>query len=245
MRIFGLIGKTLSHSFSPGFFDEKFTRENFPECTYKLFPLQDAKEIHSLIRENPEIEGLNVTIPYKKDIMPLLDEISGDAREIGAVNTIRIHRGGGKIRLEGFNTDATGFLHACTALRNRPAALVLGTGGSAAAVKYILERFQIPFLSVSRSPSGSEIGYDDLDEKAIRKHRLIINTTPLGMYPDIDHFPPVPYQHLKSEHHLFDLIYNPAETLFLKKGEAAGARTQNGFLMLELQAERSWEIWNT
>lgn len=245
MRVFGLIGKTLEHSFSPGFFDEKFTRENVPDCTYKLFTLQDAKEIYSLIRDNPEIEGLNVTIPYKKDIMPVLDWISDDAYEIGAVNTIRIRRAGGKIRLEGFNTDATGFLHACTALRNRPAALVLGTGGSAAAVQYILKQFQIPFLSVSRNPSGREMGYNNLNEKIVKEHQLIINTTPLGMYPDVDHFPPLPYQYFTSEHHLFDLIYNPAETLFIRKGKAAGARAQNGFLMLELQAERSWEIWNT
>lgn len=245
MRIFGLIGKKLSHSFSPGFFDEKFTRENFPDCTYQLFPLQNIKDIRRLVKENPGIEGLNVTIPYKKDVLPLLDEISEEAREIGAVNTVRVERMGKKTRLKGYNTDATGFLQACHALRKRPAALVLGTGGSAGAVRYVLENSGIRYLTVSRNPSGKyEIGYRELNEKTIKKYRLIINTTPLGMYPDIESAPPIPYHCLTADHHLFDLIYNPAETMFLKKGKAAGAQIQNGLLMLELQAERAWEIWN-
>lgn len=246
MRVFGLIGKTLGHSFSPGFFEEKFLRENLPGYTYRLFPIEKISDVVRLIRENPEIDGLNVTIPYKQDVIRYLNHISPDARRMGAVNTIKIFRKQNSIQLSGYNTDAFGFQHACRALQSRHAALVLGTGGSAKAVCFVLELFGIPYLSVSRNPKYPKIiGYNDLDKSIMDQHRLIINTTPLGMHPETDSCPPVPYQYLTRKHFLFDLIYNPAETEFLKRGKQAGATIQNGEVMLELQAEKSWEIWNS
>lgn len=246
MRIFGLIGKTLGHSFSPGFFEEKFLRENLPDSTYRLFPLPEISNITELAINNPEIEGFNVTIPYKQDVIPYLHEIAPDARELGAVNTIKITRTGNRVKFSGYNTDTFGFQHACAALRFRHPALILGTGGSARAVQFVLNTYQIPFLSVSRKPEQDNVlSYDDLDENILKKYRLIINTTPLGMYPKVKACPQIPYEKLSRQHFLYDLIYNPAETEFLKRGRNAGAHTQNGQLMLELQAERSWEIWNS
>lgn len=246
MRTYGLIGKKLGHSFSPGFFEEKFLRENLPGHTYRLFPLQEISSIKALIQENPDITGLNVTIPYKKEVMPYLNEISPDAKEVGAVNTIRINRGANEIHLSGFNTDTFGFQHSCNALEHLLPTLILGTGGSSRAVKYVLKKFQIPYLSVSRNPSKhDEIGYEEIDKKILGKYRLIINTTPIGMFPDIESCPDIPYHLLNQKHFLFDLIYNPTETSFLKHGRLAGCQTENGQLMLELQAERSWEIWNS
>jgi shikimate dehydrogenase len=246
MRVFGLIGRTLGHSFSPGFFEEKFLRENLPGYTYRLFPLEKISDIVELIRDNPEIEGLNVTIPYKQEVIRYLDDISPDARYIGAVNTIKIIRNQKSIHLSGYNTDAFGFQHACHSLQSRHETLVLGTGGSAKAVCYVLELFGIPYLSVSRNPKYPEIiGYHDLSKYLMDQHRLIINTTPLGMHPITNSFPSIPYHHLTEKHFLFDLIYNPTETEFLKRGKQAGASIQNGELMLELQAEKSWEIWNS
>lgn len=246
MRTYGLIGKTLGHSFSSRYFEDKFARENMAGYLYKLFPLEKISDLVPFIHQHPDIKGLNVTIPYKQDVIQLLDELSADAKTIGAVNTIKIIRNGNDLKLQGFNTDATGFLHSCAALQKRLPALVLGTGGSAQAVTFILKRFQIPFISVSRNPKEkNQIGYNDLNQRIIENHKLIINTTPLGMFPDTDSSPPIPYHLLTNNHFLFDLVYNPAETLFLQKGKAAGAIIQNGELMLELQAERSWEIWNS
>lgn len=246
MIIYGLIGNPLGHSFSPGYFNEKFLRENFQNKTYKLFPLNQAQDIIILLNQNPEIKGLNVTIPYKREIIDFLDELDPVAEKIGAVNTIKISRSAGSMHLKGFNTDAVGFQYSCKGLRKKIKAIVLGTGGSAQAITYVLDQLQIPFISVSRTPKKSnEIGYEDLTERLIYDHFLIINTTPLGMAPDIGTSPSFPYQYLSPDHFLYDLIYNPAETQFLKKGSKQGATIQNGQLMLELQAERSWEIWNT
>ncbi len=245
MKVFGLIGKTLGHSFSPAFFEEKFLRENIPDCRYKLFPLDEISSISDIANNNPEVKGFNVTIPYKRDVIPFLGDISPDAKKLGAVNTIKIIRTQNHLKLIGFNTDTYGFQHACTALRLRYPALVLGTGGSAQAIKFVLDNFQIPCLAVSRKPSyPGEIGYGDMDKKMLEKYRLIINTTPLGMFPDIESCPDFPYELLNQNHFLYDLIYNPTETAFLKHGRLAGCHTENGRLMLELQAERSWEIWN-
>ena len=246
MRVFGLIGKSIEHSFSPGFFNQKFIREKLPDCQYKLFPLKNIEEVVRLINTNPGIRGLNVTIPFKKTVIPFLNEIYPVASEIGAVNTIKIVRDQKQIRLIGYNTDAYGFQFSCIALHYRQKkALVLGTGGAALAVKFILKRMQIPFLSVSRFPKNKfEIGYNNLDGSVMREHQVVINTTPLGMFPDVNECPPIPYRYLNSKHFLFDLIYNPTETKFLKLGRLSGATIQNGLLMLELQAERSWEIWN-
>jgi shikimate dehydrogenase len=245
MRLFGLIGKTLGHSFSPGFFTEKFRREGILDCSYKLYALPRIDDFIPLIQNNPDICGLNVTIPYKQEIMPLLDEIDPIAHEIGAVNTIKIFRNRNTIKLTGFNTDVSGFKLSYTNQTKNLKALVLGTGGSAMAVKYVLHKWNVPFYSVSRTPTTKgEIGYMDLDKDLIRTHQLIINTTPLGMFPYVDACPPIPYHLLTNRHFLYDLIYNPGETKFLQLGRAAGADTQNGLLMLELQAEKSWEIWN-
>lgn len=246
MRLYGLIGKTLGHSFSPGFFTEKFRSERISDSSYKLYALPKIEDVLPLVQNNPDICGLNVTIPYKQEIMPLLDEIDPIAREIGAVNTIKIIRDQHKIKLMGFNTDASGFELSCTIQPKNLKALVLGTGGSALAVKYVLNTWDVPFYSVSRTPTTTgEIGYMDLDKDLIRTHQLIINTTPLGMFPNVDAFPPIPYQFVRNQHFLYDLVYNPIETKFLKLGKAAGAATQNGLLMLKLQAEKSWEIWNS
>ncbi len=245
MRVFGLIGKPLAHSFSPTFFKEKFLRENHPNCTYQLFELNDPLEVLTLVENNPQLAGLNVTIPYKTTVINLLDELDETAKIIGAVNTIRIIREQGQIFLKGYNTDAFGFLHACNGLKSNKKALILGTGGSAKAVQFVLQSLGIDYFSVSRTPNWEkEISYDALTSEILASHKLIINTTPLGMYPKTEAAPPLPYRELGKKHFLYDLIYNPSETLFMKKGKAAGATAQNGELMLELQAERAWEIWN-
>jgi len=246
MIVYGLIGNPLGHSFSPGFFYEKFLRENLSNRQYKLFPLPHARDIIALINQNIEIEGLNVTIPYKRDVIEFLDELDPIAEKIGAVNTIKVIRSPKGIYLKGYNTDAFGFQYSCKGLQNKIKAIVLGTGGSAKAITFVLDQMEIPFISVSRVPTKSnEIGYGDLNETLIKRHLLIINTTPVGMAPDIEKSPSFPFQYLSQHHFLFDLIYNPAETQFLKKGRQQGASIQNGELMLELQAERSWEIWNS
>jgi shikimate dehydrogenase len=245
MRIFGLIGKPLTHSFSPAFFQEKFLRENFQNCDYRLFPLNKASDLKSIISNNPHIEGLNVTIPFKRDVIPFLDELETTAKKIGAVNTIRIFRTANKIILKGYNTDVFGFLYGCNGLRQSSKALTLGSGGSAQAVRFALGMLNIECFSVSRKPiEKNQFGYNDLTSEILNKFSLIINTTPLGMYPNMNEAPPIPYHLLTSNHFLFDLVYNPSETLFMKMGKQAGATVQNGELMLELQAERSWEIWN-
>jgi len=245
MIVYGLIGNPLGHSFSPGYFNEKFLRENFQNRTYKLFPLNQAQHIITLLNQHPEILGLNVTIPFKREVIDFLDELDPVAEKIGAVNTIKIIRSAKGIYLKGYNTDAVGFQYSCIGLRKKIKAIVLGTGGSAKAITYVLNQLQIPFISVSRTPQDSnEIGYEDLNDDIIKKHQLIINTTPVGMAPSIHECPHFPFQYLSPDHFLFDLIYNPAETQFLKKGRQQGASIQNGQLMLELQAERSWEIWN-
>lgn len=245
MRIFGLIGKPLAHSFSPDFFNEKFERENLPKHRYRLFPLDAASEVISLVAGNPGIEGLNVTIPYKKEVMDYLDKIDPVARQTGAVNTIKIRKKSDHIQLIGYNTDVVGFQLSCVGLSACQGAIVLGTGGAAQAVIYVLKQFNIPFVAVSRKPeNGHTIGYEDLNSALIRDHHLIVNTTPLGMFPDTGAAPPFPYSRLTRNHFVYDLIYNPPETKFLRLARASGASTQNGGLMLELQAERSWEIWN-
>jgi shikimate dehydrogenase len=245
MRIFGLIGKPLAHSFSPDFFNEKFERENLPKHQYRLFPLDAASEVISLVAGNPGIEGLNVTIPYKKEVMDYLDKIDPVAWQTGAVNTIKIRKKSDHTQLIGYNTDVFGFQHSCVALSACQGAIILGTGGAAQAVIHVLKQFSIPFVSVSRAPEkGHAIGYEDLNSALIRDHLLIVNTTPLGMFPDTENGPSFPYPCLTRHHFVYDLIYNPPETRFLRLARARGAATQNGRLMLELQAERSWEIWN-
>jgi shikimate dehydrogenase len=244
MRKFGLIGYPLSHSFSPAYFAEKFAREGIKDCSYEAFAIETIDKFPALITDG-ELEGLNVTIPYKKAVIPFLDDASEAVEKTGACNCIKIKNG----TLRGFNTDVIGFEKSLAEKLNslHTEALIIGTGGSAAAVEYVLQKLQIEYLFVSRSISGRSpqpITYNDLSPDVIRQHRLIINTTPVGMYPAVDHAPDIPYEALTAQHYLFDLIYNPAETLFLKKGAEKGAVTKNGADMLIIQAEESWRIWN-
>lgn len=245
MKRFGLVGKSIEHSFSARFFNEKFALENLPGHRYDLFPLNDPSEIRSLAFETDDLVGLNVTIPFKKSVIPFLDEMDEVSSEIGAVNTVRIYRSGNEIKLKGFNTDSWGFEHSTNAFDSFMHALILGTGGAANAVAHVLKKRKIDFRMVSRHPKNNlEVGYNELDEKLMGKYHLIINTTPLGMFPNNSAFPPVPYHLITKNHFLYDLIYNPEETQFLAKGKLAGAVTQNGLEMLFLQAVKSWELWN-
>jgi len=243
---FGLIGKVVGHSYSKNYFDEKFFREERRDCHYDLYPLPEIGELVRLLADNPSVCGLNVTIPYKEQVLPFLNEIDADASLIGAVNVIRIRDG----KLKGFNTDTTAFQETLEGWGDQlagAAALVLGTGGSSKAVIRALERIGIPYKTVSREKGRASLTYEDLrNDKAIMAgHRLIINTTPLGMSPDTESFPDIPYDQLTSSHLAYDLIYNPARTVFLQKAEMRGCAIRNGLQMLHLQAEKSWEIWNS
>lgn len=242
MKIYGLIGYPLSHSFSKGFFAEKFEREGITDCLYESFPLPDIREFPALLAQYPGLCGLNVTIPYKEAVMAYLDELSPAAASIKAVNCIWFRDG----RKTGFNTDVIGFKRSLEPLLkpHHNKALILGTGGAAKAIQYVLGTLQIPYKLVSRTASATTISYDQLDADIMAEHTIIVNTSPLGMYPNTDAAPALPYQYLSSAHLLYDLVYNPAKTLFLQKGEAKGATIKNGHEMLVLQAEASWEIWN-
>ncbi|MDX5405217.1 MAG: shikimate dehydrogenase [Bacteroidota bacterium] len=243
MKQFGLIGHPLSHSFSPGYFSRKFRREGLNDCRYDPFDLPQITDFPKLLERYPDLLGLNVTIPHKTDIIPFLDEISPVAREVGAVNTIDFAGG----RMVGYNTDVVGFEKSLMSFLDGETpqrALVLGTGGAAKAVWYVLDRLDIPFIRVSRDPGPGEIGYGVIDKQVMEEHRLIINTTPLGQYPNFSEKPEIPYSFLTEEHFLFDLIYNPEETAFLQEGKKHGAITTNGLQMLILQAEASWELWD-
>lgn len=241
----GLIGFPLSHSFSVKYFRDKFQQENIQGYEYRNYPIQKIGDLKDLIRDEPDLKGLNVTIPYKKKVLPFLSHIDETARQIGAVNTLLISRGGDSVTLEGFNTDVYGFRESLSPLlETKPlAALVLGTGGASKAIEYVLKELGIACRFVSRKPASGQLHYRDLCLPVIRQHKLIINTTPLGTYPDVSAFPDIPYDLITSEHILYDLVYNPAETRFLKLGLEKGARTSNGLRMLELQAEASWNIW--
>jgi shikimate dehydrogenase len=242
--LYGLIGYPLSHSFSAHYFNEKFRLAGDTDKEYRLFPLNKSETFPDLLERHPNLAGLNVTIPYKEKIIPYLDEIDGTARSIGAVNTILIQRNRGLIVTKGFNTDATGFYQTLSGLTLAGPALILGTGGGAKAVAHALNKKNIPFTFVSRNPGKPGIlSYDDLTSDIIRRHLLIINTTPVGMFPDTGEFPMIPYQHLSGNHTLYDLIYNPGETEFLKRGKIMGAKPLNGKQMLINQAELSYAIF--
>ncbi|MDI9319091.1 MAG: shikimate dehydrogenase [Phycisphaerales bacterium] len=241
MKQFGLIGFPLKHSFSPQYFNEQFEAEQL-NCHYKAFPIEQIELLPSLLHQFPNLQGLNVTIPYKTAVIPFLDAISDTAQNIHAVNCIKIQ----DKKLIGFNTDYYGFTESLKPLLDMSInkALVLGTGGSAQAVLFALKQLDIATHTVSSSGKG-DLSYRDLDTEIMQSHQLIINTTPLGMFPHLSDSPPIPYHLLNEKHILFDLIYNPAETLFLKKGAEQYARTANGVKMLQLQADKSWEIWNS
>lgn len=241
MNTLGLIGFPLSHSFSKKYFSEKFEQENIAGWQYELFPLETIEELPDLLAKNPSIVGLNVTIPYKEAVIPYLDEVDESAA-FGAANTIKIEDG----KLRGFNTDVYGFEESLKPLlkTHHTAALVLGTGGAAKAVVSVLERLGIACTYVSRRPREGQFSYKNIDKNILEKHALIVNTTPLGMYPKVEFCPDLPYKNLSDKHLLYDLVYNPNVTTFLKNGKKRGAEIKNGLEMLYLQAERAWSIWN-
>lgn len=244
MRQFGLIGYPLTHSFSKKYFTEKFQREGISNARYDTFPLVSIEQFPGLVEQLRNLNGLNVTIPYKKAVIPYLDALDPAAEAIGAVNCIRRSKG----QLFGFNTDAIGFEQSLLPLLQpqHNKALILGTGGASFAVRYVLEKLGIECTFVSRSADREGVlRYSDLGEQEMRDHTLIINATPVGMSPHEHEAPEIPYEHLGSGHLLYDLIYNPERTLFLARGEQQGARIKNGMEMLYLQAEGSWNIWNS
>jgi len=243
MYKFGLIGKNIEYSFSRGYFSKKFESENLP-YSYENFDFQSIDEFPELIDKTKNLKGLNVTIPYKETIMPFLDKIDKKAKIIGAVNTIKITKKG---KLIGYNTDYYGFSKSIMPYlkSQHTKALILGTGGASKAIAYSLNKLNIDFSYVSRRKSeGIEFTYDELDETISSQHKVIINCTPLGTHPNINKCPDIPYDGINNEHLLFDLIYNPEETKFLTIGKLKGATICNGQRMLELQAGKSWEIWN-
>ena len=245
MRKFGLIGYPLSHSFSQKYFSHKFLREGITDALYLNFPLSSIDALRPLIRSEPSLTGLNVTIPYKEQIIDFLDFEDEIVKQTGASNCIKIKQG----KCHGFNTDVAGFEQSLKKGLNagHTKALILGTGGASKAVEYVFRKIGIDYTIASRKPASRRglVGYEELDAAFIRSHTLIINTTPLGMYPKTDEFPPLPYSDLTRHHYLFDLVYNPEKSLFLQKGEERGAQVRNGFEMLRIQAEESWAIWNS
>jgi shikimate dehydrogenase len=243
MNLYGLIGFPLTHSFSKKYFTEKFVKENIKDSKYELFEIEEAKEVVGIIKNNPDLKGLNVTIPHKEAAIPYLQGMDKSAQAIGAVNVIKIENG----NAIGYNSDYYGFLQS---LRNfignnkMSKALILGTGGASKAVYAALQELSISSVYVSRNGGNGKYAYAELNASLVSEYKLIINTSPLGMYPKIDTYPDIPYQYLTPEHYLFDLVYNPEITTFMKKGLEKGAKVKNGLEMLHLQAEKAWEIWN-
>ena len=262
MKRYGLIGHPLGHSFSKAYFTEKFEKEGL-DCEYQNFDLKEISLIQPLVADHPDLKGFNVTIPYKEAVIPYLNEIDETAKEIGAVNTVKVLPNG---QLKGFNTDVIGIEDTLWGLRDalkgtsvtpeggyvvplghlsKPClTLILGTGGASKAIQYVLKKHHLPYHLVSRDPNKGHFTYETLSPEIIKKHLLIINATPVGMAPNIDESPAIPYEALTAQHILFDLIYNPEETQFLRNGKAKGAQTINGLTMLYAQAKASWEIWN-
>ncbi|MBX2876890.1 MAG: shikimate dehydrogenase [Saprospiraceae bacterium] len=244
--LYGLIGYPLSHSFSKGYFAEKFEKEGIQDSYYEAFPIDSIEKLPELIEQNPNLVGLNVTIPYKEQILPYMKELGVGAKAIGAVNTVLIREEG----WFGYNSDIYGFSTSLTRAMDKQGldighALILGTGGAAKAVKYALEQAGIKAVYVSRRSGTDILTYDELNQNTLEQYRLIVNTTPLGMSPNVDSFPNIPYHYIGENHLCFDLVYNPKATLFLQKAQRQGAYILNGLEMLHLQAEKSWEIWTT
>ncbi len=241
MKKYGLIGYPLGHSFSERWFREKFAREGIMDCSYTAMPIAHIGMLPELLAANPGLRGLNVTIPYKEAVMPYLTRLDDEARQVGAVNCVKIENG----ELTGYNTDVYGFRRSLLGLigDQRPDALVLGSGGAAKAVAHVLRGLGMAYRIVSRRKSGEGLAYDELTTEVIARHPLIVNTTPLGTYPAVDGCPALPYDGIGAGHFLYDLVYNPPLTRFLAQGAERGAATMNGERMLVGQAERSWEIW--
>ena len=244
-NVYALVGKNISYSFSKGYFTNKFKELGLDSTEYVNFDIKEIKELPLKIKAHKKhLKGMNVTIPYKLDVFNYLDKIDKKAQKVGAVNTIKISKKG---KLKGFNTDVYGFKKSLKPLlkNHHKKALILGTGGASMAVAYVLKKLNIKYKFVSRDPKGKkQIAYQDLTKKIIKSHHLIINCTPLGTHPNVSDCPDIPYQFISKEHLLFDLIYNPSETTFLRKGNEKGSVIKNGLEMLEQQAEKAWEIWN-
>jgi shikimate dehydrogenase len=247
MQKYGLIGYPLRHSFSIGYFNEKFRAEGI-DAEYFNFEIPTINDFMEVVLENPALAGLNVTIPYKEQVIPFLDALEKDTEAIGAVNVIKIIRKKGKIKLKGYNSDIIGFTQSIEPLLQpqHEKALILGTGGSSKAVYHGLKNLGIKGIRVSRTPSSQEgiITYQDITPEIMDEYKVIVNCTPVGMFPKVDFCPDIPYQYITPEHLLYDLLYNPNATRFMKRGEARGAVTKNGLEMLLLQAFAAWEIWN-
>ncbi len=246
-KLFGLIGYPLSHSFSKKYFTEKFKKEGITHHEYELFPIEDISAFHGLVQEQGDLVGLNVTLPYKELVVKYLDHLDDAVKEIGACNTIHFTKNGAT----GYNTDVYGFeLSLKTCLEKYSGdkvtrALILGTGGAAKAVAYVLRKLEIEYFFVSRSANKGHLTYDEVDGEVVLEYPLIINTTPVGTSPNVDSSPAIDYSSLTENNILFDLVYNPEKTLFLRNGEQKGCVIQNGMDMLYFQAEKAWEIWNT
>lgn len=242
-RRFGLVGKDISYSFSKKYFNEKFSNENFDICTYENFDIQSINEFPEIITKNPDIEGLNITIPFKETIIPYLHKLSKKAAQIGAVNVVKITKKG---NLKGYNSDYYGFKKSLKPLLkpHHKKALILGTGGAAKAVTFALDQLRIVSTCASRKTSENFIDYSRINATTFDNYQIIINCTPLGTSPNEKDFPPIPYEYFTEKHIAFDLIYNPTETVFLKKAKEKSAEIQNGYDMLVFQAEKGWKIWN-
>jgi len=242
MTKYGLIGYPLTHSFSKKYFTEKFLHESIKDHVYELFPIEKIADLPSLLQAETTLKGLNVTIPYKEQVIPYIDDLTEVVKEIQACNCIRLLDG----KLIGYNTDVIGFEKTLERKlsKHHQRALVLGTGGAAKAVHYVLKKKGIDYLEVSRRKDEGCITYQEIDEQVMNSHTLIVNTTPLGMFPNIDEAPDLPYHLLTEKHYLYDLVYNPAKTKFLFEGESRGSVIENGADMLVIQAEASWDIWN-
>ena len=243
MKRYGLIGHPLKHSQSRFYFNERFEYEGL-DCLYQHFDLKSLDELQEVMEKYPELCGFNVTIPYKETIIKLLDEVDDMAKEVGAVNVVKINEG----KMKGYNTDVYGFeqlLNRAIKGKEIDHALVLGTGGASKAVQYVLKKKGIPYSTVSRSAERGDLTYDSITDEILRQNHLIINTTPLGMHPHIDDFPDLHYQALSKKHILIDLIYKPKETAFMELGKSWGAKVYGGMQMFEEQAKKTWEIFNS
>lgn len=244
MPLYGIIGYPLTHSFSKQYFTEKIAREEIPDSVYESYPLPSITEFPQLLKQQPSLKGLSVTIPYKEQVLKYVTALSNEVKEIGAANCIRIREN----ELTAFNTDIIGFERSFVKKlkHGQKKALVLGTGGASKAVQYVLKKIGIDFLIISRKESDlpGYITYDQVNENILEEYTIIINATPLGMSPREERYPEIPYSFLTADHYLYDLVYNPEKTLFLQKGEQQGATIKNGFEMLIIQAEENWRIWN-
>ena len=247
MKKYGLLGYPLTHSFSKRYFTEKFENEG-TKSTYENFEIETIEKFPEIVKNNPEVVGINVTIPYKEQVIPYLNELFGSAKKIGAVNTIKVIRRNNEIILEGYNSDTYGFENSLKPLlkEHHKKALILGTGGASKALKYVLTKLGIEYISASiEELQEKEIRYEDIDAEMMAERTVIINATPLGTYPKVDTYPNIPYEFITENHLLFDLVYNPEVSQFLAKGKAKGATIKNGYEMLLGQAIRSYEIWET